>query len=224
MSIILDEILANQDVSYRSFHSRLVPNVKNLIGLRAPIAKKIAKKYANTDTGKDFLNDLPHTYYEENLIHGYMLGFLKQDAEKQLVRFLPFVDNWGVCDSMVGNLKPIFKSKESALALVRDSLKSDRTYTIRFGLVCLLSYYVEPKYIDFVLECVCKIKSDEYYVNMANAWLLSVCLAKEYEKSVKIIENNVLDKWTHNKSIQKAIESNRIDSKTKDYLRSLKRK
>ncbi len=222
MSIILDEIFANQDTKYRDFHSRLVPNVKNLIGLRAPVAKKIAKKYANTDTGMTFLRDLPHTYYEESLIHGYMLGFLKHGARDYLVQFLPHIDNWAVCDSMVSNLKLFFKDKENALDLVKGSLESKHTYTARFGLVALLSYYVTPQYIDFVLDVASKIKSDEYYINMANAWLVSVCLVKEYEKSIKILEQCVLDKWTHNKAIQKALESYRIDNKTKEYLRSLK--
>ncbi len=224
MSIILDEIFANQDIAYRDFHSRLVPTVKNLIGLRGPIAKKIAKKYANTNTGKDFLNELPHTYYEQNLVHGYMLGFLKSDIEKSLVDFLPYVDNWAVCDSMVSNLKPFFKDKEKALKVIRTSLASNHTYTLRFGLVALLCYYIEPQYIDFVLAEAQRVKSEEYYVKMANAWLISICLIKEYEKTIKIIEQNSLDVWTHNKAIQKATESYRIDNKTKNHLRSLKRK
>lgn len=222
MSIILDEIFANQDIEYRDFHSKLVPNVKNLIGLRGPIAKKIAKKYANTSIGNDFLNDLPHTYYEENLIHGYMLGFLKSNIEKHLACFLPHVDNWAVCDSMTSNLKPFFKDREGALSIVKSSLESKHTYTIRFGLVALLCYYIEPEYIDFVLSQSLRIKSEEYYVNMANAWLISICLVKQYDKTIKIIEQKSLDKWTHNKAIQKAIESYRITNEQKNYLRSLK--
>lgn len=222
MSIILDEIFANQDIAYRDFHSRLVPNVKNLIGLRGPVAKKIAKKYANTSTGKEFISTLPHTYYEENLIHGYMLGFLKSDIERSLTSFLPYVDNWAVCDSMTSNLKRFFKDREGALSIVKSSLASKHTYTIRFGIVALICYYVEPNYIDFVLREALKIKSNEYYINMANAWLISVCLVKQYDKTIKIIEQKALDKWTHNKAIQKAIESYRIDKEAKNYLRSLK--
>lgn len=222
MNIILDEIYQNQDIEYRAFHARLVPNVNNLIGLRGPIAKKIAKKYANTSTGTDFLNSLPHVYYEENLIHGYMLGFTKGDITSLLFAFLPYVDNWAVCDSMVGNLKAFFKCKEKAQEVVKIALASEHTYMVRFGLVALLSYYTNPEYIDFVLECALKISSEEYYIKMANAWLISVCLVKEYEKTIVLLKQKKLDKWTHNKSIQKAIESYRIDNKTKDYLRSLK--
>ena len=219
----MQKIFANQDTGYREFHSRLVPTVKNLIGLRAPIAKKIAKKYANTSTGQDFLNSLPHTYYEENLIHGYMLGFLKDDQETQLVKFLPYVDNWGVCDSMVSNLKQLFKSADQRLPLVKNMLKSEHDFTVRVALVLLLNYYIEPKYLDFVLQSALCVSREEYYVKMANAWLISVCLVKEYERTVKLLEKGLLDKWTHNKAIQKATESYRITNEQKNYLRSLKK-
>ena len=222
MSAVLDEIFANQDIGYKEFFSKLVPNVKNILGLRAPVAKGIAKKYADTAIGQDFLNSLPHTYYEENLVHGYMLGFLKDNQEEQLLKFLPYVDNWGVCDSMVSNLKQFFKCTDQRLVLVKDSLNSKHDFIIRFALVALLNYYVEPKYIDFVLQSAKAVSSDEYYVKMANAWLISVCLVKEYDITVKLLEERALDKWTHNKAIQKAIESYRITNEQKNYLRSIK--
>lgn len=224
MSEILDEILKNQDTSYRDFHSKLVPGITNLLGLRAPIAKKIAKKYANTSTGHAFLNSLPHTYYEENLVHGYMLGFLKSGAREALEAFLPYVDNWGVCDSMTSNLKNLFLDKSYMLSFVKACLKSDKTYTVRFGLVSLICYYIDSKHIDFVLSEARKIKSEEYYVKMANAWLVSMCIAKQYERALPILQNQDLDTWTHNKAIQKAIESYQVSPEQKNYLRSLKRK
>lgn len=224
MSEILDEIFANQDTAYRDFHSKLVPGVEKLIGLRAPIAKKIAKKYANTATGKAFLNDLPHTYYEENLVHGYMLGYLKDGTRERLEAFLPYVDNWGVCDSMTTNLKNLFVDASDMLGFVKSCLKSEKTYTVRFGLVSLICYYIDREHIDFVLSEARKIKSEEYYIKMANAWLISMCLARQYERTLPTLQNEELDAWTHNKAIQKAIESYQVSPEQKNYLRSLKRK
>ncbi len=225
MNKILEEIILNKDDSYRKFHSKLVPNINNILGLRGPIAKQIAKKYANTDTGDAFLDSLPHTYYDEKLVHGYMLGYLKRDLntlKRYLVDFLPYVDNWAVCDSMVCGLKNFFKNPDTVSEFIFSCLKSDKAYTVRFGIVSLLSYYINDKYIDMVIKSTLSIKSDEYYIKMAIAWLCSVCLVKQYDKAITVIENKQLDKWTHNKAIQKAIESFRITKEQKEYLRTLK--
>lgn len=225
MNKILDEILLNKDDSYREFHAKLVPNVNNILGLRGPIAKQIAKKYANTDTGKAFLDSLPHTYYDENLVHGYMLGYLKSDTDQlknRIVDFLPYVDNWGVCDSMTCSLKNFFKEPDTVSDFIFSCLNSDKTYTVRFGIVSLLSYYINDNYIDKVINSTLTVKSEEYYIKMAIAWLFSVCLVKKYDKAIKVIENKLLDKWTHNKAIQKSIESFRITKEQKEYLRTLK--
>ena len=225
MSKILEEIILNKDDGYKAFHSKLVPGIENILGLRGPIAKSIAKKYANTDTGSEFLNSLPHTYYDENLVHGYMLGFLKTDAatlKNRIIDFLPYVDNWAVCDSTVANLKSFFKNTDTVADFIFGCLNSDNVYTIRFGIVSLLSYYVNDSYIDRVFEETLKIRSDEYYINMAIAWLYSVCLVKQYDKTISVIENKLLEKWTHNKAIQKAIESFRITKEQKEYLKDLK--
>ncbi len=225
MNKILEEIILNKDEGYKDFHSRLVPNIDNILGLRGPLAKQIAKKYANTDTGNDFLHSLPHKYYDESLVHGYMLGYLKSDTDalkSRIIDFLPYVDNWAVCDTTVCGLKKFFKNPDSVSDFIFSCLKSDKAYTVRFGLVSLLSYYINDKYIDRVIESTLKIKSDEYYIKMAIAWLYSVCLVKQYDKAIKVIENKLLDKWTHNKAIQKSIESFRITKEQKEYLRTLK--
>lgn len=225
MSKILEEIILNKDSGYKDFQAKLVPTVDNILGLRGPKAKEIAKRYANTSTGNEFLITLPHTYYDENLVHGYMLGFLKLDNEalqNHVESFLPYVDNWAVCDSTVCGLKRYFKNTDTVSNFIFGCLKGDKTYTVRFGVVSLLTYYVNEKYIDRIFEETLKIKSDEYYVKMAVAWLYSVCLVKQYEKTLPIIENKLLDKWTHNKSIQKAIESFRITKEQKEYLKTLK--
>ena len=154
-----------------------------------------------------------------------MLGFLKCENEalkNHINDFLPYVDNWAVCDSMVCGLKGYFKDKELVSSYIFNCLNSNNVYTVRFGLASLLFYYVNDTYIDKIIEETLKIKSDEYYIKMAIAWLYSVCLVKEYDKSVRVIENKLLDKWTHNKAIQKSIESFRISSTQKEYLRTLK--
>ena len=225
MDKILEEIILKKDDTYKDFQSKLVPGVENILGLRGPLAKEIAKKYANTDTGKRFLKNLPHKYYDENLVHGYMLGFLKCDFENlqnYIEDFLPYIDNWAVCDSMVCGLKNYFKNTHTVSDFVFSCLKSEKTYTVRFGLVSLLVYYISDTYIDKIFEETLKIKSDEYYIKMGVAWLYSVCLVKNYEKTLPIIKNQLLDKWTHNKSIQKAKESFRITKEQKEYLNTLK--
>ena len=225
MDKILEEIILNTDTEYKDFQAKLIPNINNILGLRGPIAKSIAKRYANTKIGEEFLNTLPHTYYDENLVHGYMLGFLKCDNQalkKYIESFLPYVDNWAVCDSMVCGLIGYFKDTELVSSHIFNCLNSNNAYTVRFGLVSLLSYYVNDIYIDRIIEETLKIKSEEYYVKMAVAWLYSVCLVKQYEKTVKVIESKFLDKWIHNKAIQKSIESFRITDTQKEYLRTLK--
>ena len=227
MDTILNEILENRDLEYREFHKKLIPNIEEgkILGLRSAIAHTIAKKYANTSAGEDFLHSLPHRYYDENIVHAFMLGRIKKDkgAIKDLItEFLPYVDNWAVCDGLCAHLKSFFKSPEDVYDFVLECVKSKEPYTIRFGLVCLLDYYISDTYIDDILSICKSVKSEEYYVNMAIAWLISFCLIKEYEKTISLIEKRTLDKWVHNKSIQKALESYRVPLDKKDYLRSLK--
>ncbi|MBQ7907093.1 MAG: DNA alkylation repair protein [Clostridia bacterium] len=226
MNIILKKVIENAEDGYADFSYKLIPTIErdSILGLRAPMARKIAKEYANTGDGEEFLSSLPHKYHDENMVHAFMLGYKKKDGLKRLVTFLDYVDNWAVCDSLASSVKSVFSDKEKMLPYISEWLGSGVTYKVRFGLVCLLNYYVTENYASLVLELAGRVRSEEYYVNMANAWLVSVCLAKEYEKSISIIENCRLDAWTHNKAIQKALESFRISKEKKDYLRSLKRK
>ena len=227
MDIILNEIIKNADPNYKEFQGKLIPNIERdkILGLRSPMAQAIAKKYVGTNEGDLFLHSLPHRYYDEDIVHAFMLGRLRDDTEEiksLVINFLPYVDNWAVCDGLCAHLKNFFKIPCQVYDFVVDCTKSDEPYTIRFGLVCLLNYYITPQYIDSILEICVNINSGEYYVNMAVAWLLSFCLIKEYEKAIKLFEAKCLDKWVHNKSIQKATESYRISKDKKDYLRSLK--
>lgn len=223
---ILDEIIDCSDCSYGDFTYKLIPTIKreSILGLRAPLARKIAKKYVGTKEGEEFLASLPHRYHDENMVHAFMLGYKKENSLLLLEEFLDYVDNWAICDSLAASVKPLFEDREKMLTHIKGWLKSDCCYKVRFGLVCLLDYYVDSRYIDAVLALSCQTKSDKYYINMANAWLISVCLVKEYKSTISLIENGAFDIWTHNKAIQKALESYRISKEKKDYLRSLKKK
>ena len=226
MGRIFEEIIKNADPVYKNFQEKLVPTIPKhtVLGVRAPLAQAIAKQYANTDEGKEFLHDLPHKYYDENVVHAYMLGKTKgstEELESLICEFLPYVDNWAVCDGLCAHLKNFFKKPNDVYDFVVDCTKSSRVYTVRFGLVCLLDYYIDNNHISEIIEICKSIKSQEYYVNMALSWLISFLLIKQYKKSVVLIERDYLSKWVHNKSIQKACESYRVDNDTKKYLRSL---
>lgn len=229
MNIILDEIIKNSDNAYKAFQEKLIPTVckDNVIGLRAPLAHKIAKKYAGTSEGESFLASLPHKYYDENIVHAFMLGRSKHPQDKTrglIIDFLPYIDNWAVCDGLVAHSKHFFKNKDEEFPFVLSCLESDKVYTVRFGLVALLNYYITDEYIDKLTKIVTSVKSEEYYINMALAWLISFMLIKEYEKTLPLIETAVLDTWVNNKSIQKACESYQISSEQKTYLKRFKRK
>lgn len=228
MNLVSLEILKNADTSYKEFSAKLIPNIDSdkILGLRAPSARNIAKTFVFTDDGNLFLSSLPHTYHDEIIVHAYMLGLLKCSHEEMRVhlnRLLPYIDNWASCDSLCASIKHFFKDLDIAYPFLLSCINSGKTYYIRFGLVCLLDYYINDKYIDKIISIVKAVESDEYYVNMALSWLISVMLVKEYEKTVSILIDASLDIWVHNKSIQKACESYRITNEQKTYLKRLKR-
>lgn len=224
MSIILKELLALTDNDYRDFHARLIPNIDKdtLLGVRGPLCRKIAKKYAGTPEGEAFLSSQPHSYYDENLTHAYMLGYLEGDALEKIKAFLPYMDNWAVVDSCVSNLKKFFKSPDDVFDFVISTLKSSEEYIVRFGIVSLLCYYLTDKYAKRAIELVKQIKSDKFYIKMAQAWFFATALTKHYELALPLIEKRELDAWVHNKSIQKARESYRVPNERKQYLNTLK--
>ena len=227
MGIILDEIIKNADPVYKKFQEKLIPTIAQdtILGLRAPQAQDIARRYANTPEGDEFLHSLPHKYYDENIVHAFMLGKTKRDTQELqslICNFLPYVDNWAVCDGLCAHLKNFFKNADDVYGFVVDCTKSSQPYVVRFGLVCLLDYYIDSEHISQILDICKSISSQEYYVNMAVAWLVSFCLIKQYEKTVVLIEQKLLPKWVHNKAIQKACESYRIVGEIKNYLRGLK--
>lgn len=223
---ITDGLFALKDENYRRFHAKLIPDIPidNIIGVRTPVLRKYAKEVAKLPEANIFLESLPHSYYEENNLHGALLSLLyPKDIiafMEQLERFLPYVDNWATCDML--SPKIFKKHLPYVYERVQKWLQSDAVYTIRFGIVTLLGFYLDNAFEPEMLQLVANVRSEEYYVNMAVAWYFSMALVKQYDATLPYIQNRVLEPWTHNKSIQKAIESRRIPQETKAYLRSLK--
>lgn len=223
---ITDGLFALKDENYRRFHAKLIPDIPidNIIGVRTPVLRKYAKEVAKLPEANIFLESLPHSYYEENNLHGALLSLLyPKDIiafMEQLERFLPYVDNWATCDML--SPKIFKKHLPYVYERVQKWLQSDAVYTIRFGIVTHLGFYLDNAFEPEMLQLVANVRSEEYYVNMAVAWYFSMALVKQYDATLPYIQNRVLEPWTHNKSIQKAIESRRIPQETKAYLRGLK--
>jgi len=265
--MIIDEIreklIANQDIKYRDFQSKLIPNVNpdTVIGVRTPILRKMAKelikkygmpskelikKYglpseehikecdlpSERDSGRglaSFLSVLPHKYFEENQLHAFILSEIKDFnlAIEFVERFLPYVDNWATCDQM--SIKIFKKHRQELLPYLMKWIKANENgnhnssiYTTRFGIVTLMNCFLDDDFKPEYLKWIEEISSEEYYINMARAWFFATALAKQYEATLPFLESHKLDKWTHNKSIQKAIESYRVSKDHKDYLKTLR--
>jgi len=221
---ILDALYANQDMKYKDFQSKLTPDLSpdDFIGVRTPALKKLAKDFAKREDVGEFLESLPHKYFDENQLHAFILSEMK-DYDKCLAgleKFLPYVNNWATCDQM--SPKVFKKHTGELLEHIDKWIRSDKVYTVRYGIVSYMRYYLDADFKTEYLEKVAGIKSDEYYINMAIAWYFATALAKQYDETIPFIEDKRLDTWTHNKSIQKAIESYRVSDEQKDYLRSLK--
>ncbi len=213
-----------QDPRYRDFHSRLMPTIdkETIIGVRTPALRKLAKEYAKMPESAEFLKQLPHRYYEENNLHGFLIEGIKDyDACMEAVnRFLPYVDNWATCDLMAPKVfaKHLSEVEEQA----RRWIASGETYTVRYGIGTLMRYYLDEHFSVAYPELVASVRSEEYYVNMMIAWYFATALAKQYEAVLPFLEQRRLPKWTHNKAIQKAVESYRITDEQKAYLKTLK--
>ena len=218
------ELFELQDEKYRDFHSKLIPDMEkeNIIGIRTPVLRKYAKQFAKTEDAAAFLQDVPHTYYEENNLHMMLITSIKEYDKclKEIEKFLPYIDNWATCDMLA--VKVVKKHLDTFIDEVYRWMESDHAYTIRFGISMLMRYYLEDAFQMEYPEKVAQIRSEEYYVNMMRAWYFATALAKQYDKILPFIEKQKLDVWTHNKTIQKAIESYRITPEQKEYLRGLK--
>lgn len=226
--MITDEIRAElfrlQDVKYRDFQSRLIPSYDSdtMIGVRTPELRKLAKQAGRRTDVSVFLDDLPHTYFDENQLHAFILSEMKDYAAclKRVDSFLPYVDNWATCDQM--SPKIFKKYRTELLGSIRNWIKSHQTYTIRFGIKMLMEHFLDEDFSPAYPELVAEVKSDEYYVKMMIAWYFATALAKQYEAVLPFIEEQRLEVWTHHKTIQKAVESYRITPAQKEYLKSLR--
>ena len=224
MNEIQEQLFAMQDADYKAFHSKLMPTVnpEKIIGIRTPVLRKFANEFAKTDGAEKFINDLPHKYYEENNLHAFLLEKVK-DFDKAIAlaeEFLPYIDNWATCDVFMP--KAFKTNRGKVLPYAKRWMKSNHTYTVRYGIGILMSLVLDDDFDEKYLETVALVKSDEYYINMMIAWYFATALAKQYDCAVKYIEQKRLEKWVHNKTIQKAVESYRVPNETKEYLKTLK--
>ena len=226
--MINDEIIKRlyelKDAGYRDFQSKLIPTVnkENVIGVRTPELKKLAKELSKREDIGGFLKAVPHRYYDENQLHAFIISGIKNFDEciKEVNAFLPYVDNWATCDTL---LPDVFTKHKAELADNIDKwIKNKHTYTVRFAVSMLMRHFLNDDFRLEYAEKVAEIRSDEYYINMMVAWYFATALAKQYDSIIPFIENKALDKWTHNKAIQKSIESRRITPEQKEYLRSLR--
>lgn len=226
MTEIQKMLLEYQDLEYRNFHSRLMPNIEkeNIIGIRVPLLRKLAKQLKQEKDIEGFLEELPHTYYEENNLHAFLIAEMSdyENCLCMLDKFLPYIDNWATCDMLSPK---VFKKHLPELEKkIPMWLSSDETYTKRFGISMLMKWFLDEnfseKYLDWVIDTV----SEEYYVNMMRAWYFATALAKQYPSALSKIKNGALDIWTHNMAIKKAVESKRIAVEQKEELKKYKRK
>lgn len=213
-----------QDKKYRDFQCRLIPTLESttIIGVRTPELRRYAKELVKQKEMQNFLHFLPHQYFEENQLHAFMISEIKDNKQclEELNQFLPFVDNWATCDQL--SPKVFKKNRSELIDQIKQWVCSDRTYTVRFGIGMLLEHFLDDDFDPIYLEMVSKISSEEYYIRMMIAWYFATALAKQYTKALLYIEEQKLDIWTHNKTIQKAVESRRITLEQKEYLRRLK--
>ena len=213
-----------QDTGYRDFQMKLIPTAgpETMIGVRTPALRKYAKALVKAGQADEFLKNLPHTYFDENQLHAFILSELKDYdlCIEETDRFLPYVDNWATCDQLSPR---VFKKNHARLSeKIPEWISSQETYSIRFGIGMLMQHFLDEDFDPAYPETVAGIRSEEYYVNMMIAWYFATALAKQYDTVLPYLEQRRLDPWTHNKTIQKAVESYRITAEQKEYLKSLK--
>ena len=221
---IRKELFSMQDKEYGMFQGKLIKTVepKFIIGVRTPQLRKFAKELAKEENIGLFLEELPHAYFEENQLHAFILSLEKNFEEciSKTEEFLPFIDNWATCDQF--SPKAFKNHTDELLPYVERWIMSGKTYTVRFAIGMLMRFYLDEKFKVEYADKVANVRLDEYYVKMMVAWYFATALAKQYEMILPFIEGRSLPAWTHNKAIQKAIESYRITSEQKSHLRTLK--
>ncbi len=224
MHRITKELLSKQDIDYKKFNGKIVSDTNyEMIGVRVPEIRNIVKTVVSREDSYSFLK-AEHFYYEEYLAHGLLISKIgdKEETYALLDDFLPKIDNWAICDTVAMSIKKLAKDKKTLYEHILIWLKSDRVYTVRFGIVCLLAYFTEKEYSDKIIAIISEMQTDEYYINMALAWLLSVMLVKNYDDYIKLIESKTLPKFVQNKAIDKSRDSFRIGEEKKQYLKTFK--
>lgn len=221
---VYEMLLEVKDDKYKEFQAKLVPNIdsKTIIGVRTPQMRAVAKEVFNSDIRDKFLSELPHKYYEENLVHFFILAMIKDFDEcvEKVEAFLPYVDCWPVSDQATP--KSFKKNHDKLLPYIKKWIASDHVYTSRFGMRMLMNEYLGDDFKEEYLELVASKKGDDYYLKMMIAWYFATALAKRYDESVKYIEERKLDEWVHKKAIQKAVESYRVSDEHKEYLKTFR--
>ena len=223
VDLIQQDLFALQDEGYRDFQKKLFPGLElQMIGVRTPQLRTMAKTMMKDDIPEAFLGDLPHRYFDENQLHGFLISLIKDydTCMAYLEAFLPYINNWATCDQT--SPKVFAKHKEELLVKISNWMKSDHEYTVRFGIGMLMQHYLDGDFRPEFLQWVCNVDREEYYIKMEVAWYMATALAKQWDATIRIVEAKKLPVWTHNKTIQKAIESYRITAEQKDYLRTLK--
>ena len=226
---IKQELKQLADEKYREFHTGLCPGTENILGIRVPVLRNYAKKLSKEYEIRDLLNDIDNEYYEEIMLQGMLIGLEKetnkeiQNILQDIERFVPKIDNWAICDVFCAGLKITKKHEKEMWDFLQKYVISDKEFEIRFGVVMILDYYITEKYLEKNFAIFDHIQSDKYYVQMAVAWAISICLIKFYDKTIEYLKQAKIDKFTYNKALQKAIESYRISDEQKAELRKMKK-
>ena len=223
-SEIREALFQLRDEEYRRFQAGLIPGIapETMIGVRTPALRSLAKQLYRSGEYTGFLAELPHRFFDENQLHAFILSEMRdfEACIAETCRFLPYVDNWATCDQL--SPRVFKKSRRQLLEYIRAWLESGQTYTVRFAIGMLMSHFLEADFDPEYLRMVSQVRSGEYYVRMMVAWYFATALAKQYDAALPCIEEHWLEPWTHNKAIQKCIESNRIPGDRKAYLKTLR--
>lgn len=221
---VYKRLAACADEGYREFQSKLVPNIpkETILGVRTPEMRRLAKELRGTQEAEAFLAELPHRYYEENLVHFFLIAMLRDfdECAEAVETFLPYVDCWPVCDQATPTC--FRKNHDRLLPLIQTWIASEHVYTVRFGLRMLMNEFLDGDFRPEYLEWVAAVRGEDYYIKMMVAWYFATALAKQYDESVVYLEARRLEPWTHKKAIQKAVESYRVSDAHKEYLKTLR--
>lgn len=228
MNDVESELFELADKNYLQFHKKILNDDMPIIGIRVPEVKNYAKKLSKENSLDYWLKSIKEDYYEEILLKGILIGLYKNLSIDELKRYIdyyvPKIRNWALCDTFCSGLKITNKYKKDVWKIIKNYLKSDKEFEVRFSLVMILNYYIDEEYLNDIFKIINNVKVDAYYTKMGNAWLISYCFIKFYDETYEFYKNNcTVDNWTYNKGIQKAIESYRLTDEQKNNLKKMKR-